>query len=213
MEETKVAESRKQIDKMLLGKLNSLKGDLLSLDLSKGIKAAEWFSNVIHLNKNHQKEREIRSELRQENNADTEQPLREKIKEVQKKDFPFGLKFGDIIHVEFGIGIGDELRDGHYAVILSRKGEMFLIAPLTSETLYFGDNTLYFEGLGLPSTKGPNCKSYVSFSQIRYIHSRRIKKIHKIHKSLNGRIHLDEDKALQILTNYNKILVEGIEIR
>ncbi|MCM3764616.1 type II toxin-antitoxin system PemK/MazF family toxin [Neobacillus niacini] len=203
--------TRKEIDNTLLGHINALKGKLISIPLNEGKFAAKWFLDLLNLNENHEKEQSLRSKIKV--GLATKESLKSELGKVSKKNFPYNLKFGDIIHVNYGLGVGDELKDGHYAIILSRKGDMFLVAPLTSQEVDFEENTIVFEDLGLPNKDGVESKkSYVSFSQIRYIHNRRIEKINNLDKSFEGRVKLSPDDALEILNNFNKIIISGIEI-
>lgn len=203
--------ARVSVDNKLLGYINALKGKLVAMNLNDGLFASKWFLDNLNLNENHDKEQSLRSKIKL--GIETKDSLRGDLKAVAKNNFPYNLKFGEIIHVNFGLGVGDELKNGHYAIILSRKGDMFLIAPLTSQELDFNENTLSFTDLGLPNKDGAAFKkSYVSFTQIRYIHNRRIEKINNIDPALNGRIKMNPDDALEVLNTYNKILVEGIEI-
>lgn len=208
---TEITRTRKEIDSRLLGHINALKGKLISIPLNDGVFATNWFLDLLNINQKHEKEQELRSKIKL--GLATKESLKDDLKKVAKVNFPYNLKFGEIIHVSFGLGVGDELKDGHYAIILSRKGDMFLVAPLTSQELDFDENTMYFDNLGIPNKAGVKDKrSYVSFSQIRYIHNRRITKINNLESSKNGRVKLDPDIALEILNTYNKIIVSGIEI-
>ncbi|WP_243357273.1 type II toxin-antitoxin system PemK/MazF family toxin [Bacillus litorisediminis] len=202
----------KTVNKRLLGKIDALKGEILSLDSYSGELYAVSFLKMLTTNKHHDKEKELKSKIKL--GLATKESLRDELRQVEKKNFPYNLQHGEIIHVDYGMGIADELRKGHYSVILSRKGEMFLVAPLTSQEQYYGKHTLFFENLNLPTFDGKDRdKSYVSFSQIRYVHSRRITKINHIDPSLNGRLSLDKDSTKKILQNYFNIINEGIEER
>jgi hypothetical protein len=110
------------------------------------------------------------------------------LKNVKHKNHPLNISKGDIVHVRFGVNLGDELSDldpslkdldGHYGIVVAQKGFMFLILPLTSSPLKLNDPDLdfYFEGLALP---GGYDKSYLAFAKMRFIHFRRIKRIHGI---------------------------------
>ena len=198
--------TRATIDKKLLGYIDSLKGKLISYPLEEGLFIGKWVLDNLKFNEDNEKEALLRSKIKLK--LATKESLRKNLRKVAKTNFPYNLKFGEIINVKFGLGVGDELKSNHYGVILSRKGKMFLVAPLTSQELDFGVNTVSYEDLGLPNSK----KTFVSFSQIRYVHERRITKIDKLPEDKDGRLKLEVEQAIRILDNYNKIIVDGIEL-
>ncbi len=126
--------------------------------------------------------------------------LKENINKLLPTNYPNSLTVGDIINVNFGIGFAGELSGDHYGIVLSRKGSMFLIAPLTKTPQPDKENTKFFEGLDLP---GENGKSYVNFGQIRFVHFRRLENIIGI---IEGKRHINIDEVKDILEKYNKII-------
>lgn len=193
----------------LIDKLNTLKGKLIKWNSFHAINHLDWFNAKLDHNIKHEQERHFRGLINQ--GLATFKDLSSDLNKVQHKGVPNDIKFGEIVHVSFGIGIGDEIKGGHYSVILSRKGKMFLIAPLTSKEQKFGKQTLYFESIDLPAKDGFNPdKSYVSFSQIRYVHARRIELVKDLPKGKN-RVNIGTDNAQKILDNYYEIVKSGIE--
>ena len=127
------------------------------------------------------------------------------------KNHPLNISKGDIVHVRFGINIGDELSDldtkltlfdGHYGIVLAQKGFMFLILPLTSHPQRLGDSSLefYYENLELPG--GCN-KSYPAFAKMQFVHLRRIKRIHGIP---DGKKQLSPEQISELDTKIKKLL-------
>jgi mRNA-degrading endonuclease toxin of MazEF toxin-antitoxin module len=205
-------DTRVRIDGKLLGKINALKGELLKLDTENAIFVSDWYIHKLVSARKHSEERFLKNQIK--NGIVSKDKVKADLDKVKKKNFPYNLKHGDIINVHYGFGFTDEINDTHYAVVLSRKGEMFLVAPLTSKVQDFGSNTLYFENLNLPSATGVSVnKSYVSFSQIKYVHSRRIEVINRLPKKDKGRKQLANEQTKQILDNYKNIITEGIEYR
>ncbi|MGG2480886.1 hypothetical protein [Brevibacillus borstelensis] len=148
-----------------------------------------WCIEKLRTNKAHQKEQTIRRNLNRKNltQQDRDQLTRE-LQKVKHKDHPKNITKGDIVHVKFGVNLGDELSDldgnykiidGHYAIVLGQKGFMFHILPLTSQPQRLNDPDLeiFFEGLALP---GGYDKSHLAFAKMQFIHIRRIKRIHGI---------------------------------
>ena len=198
----------------LEGHLKSIKSELLKInDDEKIIDYVKYIYEHIKTNNDYVVERKILKEIKEiSKNKDDEldvriAELKKEKKKYMQKNYPASLQCGDIIYVKFGMGIADEINNGHYGVILSQKGSMFLIAPLTSKEQKYGSNTIYYKNLGLPSANNAEEEiSYVSFTQIRYVHCRRIENISGIEK---GREHIDELKVKKIIENYNNIISEG----
>ena len=204
----------KNINDVLEGLLKTLKDEILKLNdniqiekyarcLLEQIKSNNDFINEQYLLKEIKNLKDFKDEDAQKRVSH----FKTEKKKYMQKNYPLNLKSGDIVYVKYGIGIADEIQDGHYSIILSQNGSMFLVAPLTSKPQKFDENNLYFENLGLPSKLVcEEEKSYVSFTQIRYVHCRRIENIENIK---GGRLHIDETKVDKILENYFNIITIG----
>lgn len=208
----------KKVRDIISGTLDAIKGELLDERNANAIAIVKWFLRQVVTNKKHKIEEYLFVERRriQKSTPIDEEKLIEvkaRLKQVAKDNFPYNLKTGDIIKVNFGIGIGAELKDTHYALILSRFADMFLVAPLTSEPGPYNEHIIFFEKLPLPTqAKNGEEKSYVSFCHIRYVHSRRIEKISNLDKSFDGRIHLDKPEVDRLMNFFHKIVEKGQEI-
>lgn len=167
----------------------SLWNELQDLDENYAKSFLEWCIQKSKLNKFHQKEQEIRRNLRKSGiKPEEEAKLRDELNNVKHRNHPTNIKRGDIVHVKFGVNLGDELSDldanyasldGHYGIVINQRGFMFLILPLTSQPQRIDDPELSvcFENLGLP---GGYTKSYLAFAKMKYIHFRRISRIHGV---------------------------------
>ena len=89
---------------------------------------------------------------------------------------PKSIKRGDIVRVEFGINIGEELsdenRDGHFAIIWGQQGFTFLVIPLTT-TIQIKNP--YAINLGKIDGLPQNTDSYAKLDYMRWIDKNRIK--------------------------------------
>ena len=107
---------------------------------------------------------------------------------------PDNLKRGDIIWVEFGVNIGNELSDiftkGHYALVWQVDLGNVVVIPLTSRNSY---NSPLCLNLGV--IKGLNdehlVESYLKLDAIRSISKRRIA---RIPNTVKGKIELDSNR-------------------
>lgn len=193
--------------KQMQDKIKSLYSEFLSTDEKYAFNYIDWVIEKLVINRKHMIEGDLRSKLKTLNpitsaNVAEEQKLKGEIKKVIHKNYPNSLVKGDIININYGIGLGDELSDDHYGVIISRLGTMFLVAPLTKTPQPFGENNLTFKGLGLPGEDSTKT-SYISFANIRYVHKRRIENIIGIS---NGRKHIDGKIVDDIMEKYNNII-------
>lgn len=171
-----------------------------------------WCIEKLKTNKNHFEESIIKSKLKKlPLNSEEQTSLKVQLKKVKHKNHPLNISKGDIVHVRFGINIGDELSDldtkltlfdGHYGIVLAQKGFMFLILPLTSHPQRLGDSSLefYYENLELPG--GCN-KSYPAFAKMQFVHLRRIKRIHGIP---DGKKQLSPEQISELDTKIKKLL-------
>lgn len=184
-------------------KLKSIYSELLDCDCDYSIEFADWFAEKLLENKNHFKEIDLNKKingLKNKTDIESQKQLRElkaDRKKVLPKNYPASLQKGDVIHVSYGIGLGDELTDGHYGIILSRKGSLYLVAPLTSTPQPYGEYNILIKGLDLPNEDKNG--GYVSYNHIRFVSYRRIENIQGIE---NGRRHVDKTVVDNILSNF-----------
>ena len=194
------ARAREELD----GIMNTIKGLLLDEEKEKALFQVRWFLDKTVMNKHHEEERALKNEIN--NKGEYNEERRELIKKrtaVTQKNCTLPINIGDIRHIKFGVGVGHELREHHYGIILARKGLMFLVAPLTSVPQNYGKYNCSFNNLGLPSKNGTKV-SHVSFCHVRYVHQRRIEDIkiaNKINKFCIDNIHVNK-----ILENFINII-------
>ena len=130
------------------------------------------------------------------------------IKRIQKGKFkrlPNNLIRGDIVNVEFGINIGNELSDsntnGHYAIIWAQQGFTFLVIPLTKKQQV---NNLFSENIGEIEGLPVKIDSYVKVDYMKWISSTRIR---WINEQSDGKIVIKDEKRLaNILTKIKGIM-------
>lgn len=207
----------KALEAYLEGKLKALTQELLKLDSEETLKDyLDWTINKLKYNEATLKEVTLKqqiSSLKLPEDKEAIDKLKLERKSFLQKDKPYELNVGDIINVKFGYGIGHELTGNHYAIILDRKGAMFLVAPLTSTPQNFGDNTAFFDNLSLPRNKDKVSadkpyRCFVAFSQIRYVHCRRINSINSLPnlKKWPAKITLTSPQVTDVLTKYINII-------
>lgn len=176
------------------GKIQSLSvnlwNELQDMDENYAESYLNWCIEKVKVNKLHQQEQLCKKKLKISTLKEKDKvELQRILNTVKYKNHPKNISKGDIIHVRFGVNLGDELSDldstfkkidGHYGIVISQKGFMFLVIPLTSHPQRSGDADLDFclENLQLP---GGHNKSYLAFAKMKFIHIRRIKRIHGIH--------------------------------
>jgi hypothetical protein len=94
---------------------------------------------------------------------------------------PKDLKRGDVVWVQFGINIGDELsddgKDGHYAIIWSQRGFMFTVIPLSSSKK---PRDMCAVDIGVIKELSASQISYAKIDMIRGIHIRRIRRLNAV---------------------------------
>ena len=111
---------------------------------------------------------------------------------------PDDLKRGDIVWVEFGVNVGNELSDiftrGHYALVWQIDLGNVVVIPLTSRNSY---NSPLCMNLGV--IKGLNqekrTESYLKLDAIRSVSKRRIQRIPNTEK---GKIELDSSQIREV---------------
>lgn len=93
-------------------------------------------------------------------------------------DIPSNINRGDIVRVNLGVNIGDELsdieQDGHFCLVWARKGFMLIVIPLT-KTPQIGNE--FAVNLGRIKGLPEDVDSYAKLEQIRAVSIRRIKRI------------------------------------
>ena len=122
---------------------------------------------------------------------------------------PQNMGRGDIVWVEFGINIGDELsdqhKDGHYAMIWAQQGFVFTVFPLTSsEDRAFNDCAVNIGRINhLPGDED----SYLKVDMIRSVSIRRIRKLNNVR---GGKITVTDQ---EILKKINDKIIEKLVIK
>ena len=168
----------------------NLWGELLDADEKFAESYLTWCIKQVKENKKNQKLIELNREKFKAKKDNEKEEIQKQIRSVQPKGHPYQITKGDVVLVQFGINVGDEISDlqkdqtmkrdhGHYAVVLAQKGFMFLVVPLSSQPQSNRKNPdmeMCIEDLGI----GNSDKSYVMFSQVNSIHIRRIKKIQSL---------------------------------
>lgn len=191
----------------------SLWNELQDMDENYAEAYLNWCIEKARANKLHQKEQNFKKQLKNPTlTQEQKNNLQISLRNVKHKNHPLNISKGDIVHVRFGVNLGDELSDldqslktldGHYGIVVAQKGFMFLILPLTSHPLRLNDPDLdfYFEGLDLP---GGYQKSYLAFAKMQFIHFRRIKRIHGIQ---NGKKELLPDQVIKMNKALKKLMI------
>jgi len=176
---------------------------LLNSDVDTAAQYTNWVLKKFRANGRHRAERIAKASIKRMQPWDPAySQLETEIARLQHRNFPRQLNKGDIIHVDFGVGFCDELSKGHYGIVLSRLYEMYLVAPLTKTPQRYGVNNMELHGLGLPG-RLPDDISYVNFTQVRYVHRRRIENIDGV---TGGVKHLSQEEADEVLDKFYKIV-------
>ena len=125
---------------------------------------------------------------------------------------PDYLKRGDIIWVEFGINVGNELSDlftrGHFALVWQVDLGNVVVIPLTSRNSY---NSPLCLNLGvIEGLSEDRSNSYLKLDAIRSISKRRIA---RIANTSSGKIELDKDRIRLVKKHiYTYFIEENYEI-
>lgn len=184
-------------------KAKSLFSELLDCDEDYALNLIEWYLEKTNTNKKHLQEMGIRNKMKplrdKKDNESKEKysKLRRELQSVLPNNYPKDIKKGDVLHVTFGQGYATELSDGHYAVILARKGSHFLVAPITKTQQPDKDNTMKLENIGLPGQD----KGFINYGQLRFVNYRRVENIYGISNRINI-----IDKVDEILEKFNNIV-------
>ncbi|GAB0171921.1 type II toxin-antitoxin system PemK/MazF family toxin [Lysinibacillus sp. CTST325] len=199
-------------------------GELLDVDENYAESYLNWCLKQLKENKNNMKHVNLKKQLSKAT-VEEEGKIKKQIRSVRPKGHPREIKQGDIVLVQFGINLGDEISDlqkdqsmkeehGHYSVVLAQKGFMFLVVPLSSQKQSYKDSgvEMCIKDLGI----GDSNNSYVMFNHIQSVHIRRIKNIQSLLPS--GKINL-EPAILKELTDkickfmkIDEIMVEETKI-
>lgn len=120
---------------------------------------------------------------------------------------PDDLKRGDIIWVEFGINVGNELSDvftrGHYALVWKISLGNIVVIPITSRNPY---NSPVCLNLGVIQGLGETpINSYLKLDAIRSISKRRIA---RIPNTINGKIILPPETIRTIKKHIYTYFIE-----
>lgn len=177
------------------GRLDSLWGELLDINENYAVSYIEWSLQKLVNNKKHFLELKFKRKRNKSSNDNERKDFQEEINKLKHKNIPQNISPGDVVHVTFGINLGDELSDidrennmidGHYAVVIGQKGFMFLVIPLTSQVQRVEPNMI-IKDIGLP---GATTESHVAFAKLKAVHIRRINRVHGIPE---GKKPLDPD--------------------
>lgn len=121
---------------------------------------------------------------------------------------PQNMQRGDIVWVEFGMNIGDEIsdqyKDGHYAMIWAQQGFVFTVFPLaSSEDKTFNDCAV---NIGKIKHLPGDGDSYLKVDMIRSISIRRIRKLNNVRA---GKVSVTDK---EILKRINDKILEKLVI-
>lgn len=188
-------------------KTKNLFSELLDLDEDYAMKLIDWYLEKTKTNKKHIKEKSLKAQL-QPLKGKTDPASLAEIKRLHKQmnsvkpaDFPQNIQKGDIVHVNFGQGYSGEISDGHYGVVIKRKGDNYLIAPITKTAQPDRANTKVLQNLGLPAKNGTVQTCYINFGQVKFVDYRRLEKVKGATKTFNISAELPD-----ILSKFNNII-------
>lgn len=131
--------------------------------------------------------------------------FRQSVLKVSYGAQPDNIKRGDIVWVEFGVNVGNELSDvftkGHYALVWAVDLGNVIVIPLTSRNSY---NSMLCLDLGIIDGLNDDgiTKSYLKLDAIRSISKRRIGRMSNRNQ---GKLSLNEmqiDKVKEHIYNY-----------
>lgn len=194
--------------------LASFWNEIQEIDANYAESYLKWCMEKLNINKKHIKELSLKRQLKFKAPGSNEyNSIKFSIKEASHRNIPKNISKGDIVHVKFGVNLGDELTDldnnqvtlaGHYAIVLAQRGFMFLVLPLTSQPQRENDPELIMilKDLGLP---GMINESHITIGKIRSVHIRRINRIHSLSE---GKISLTPEKIKEL----DSILIKFLAI-
>lgn len=133
--------------------------------------------------------------------------FRQSLLKVSYSSQPDDIKRGDIVWVEFGVNVGNELSDiftkGHYALVWAVDLGNVVVIPLTSRNSY---NSMLCLDLGM--IKGLNdemTNSYLKLDAIRSISKRRIG---RMPNKPRGKLTLTEEQIDMVKKHINNYFVK-----
>ena len=137
--------------------------------------------------------------------------FRQSVLKVSYCSQPDDIRRGDIVWVEFGVNVGNELSDvftkGHYALVWAVDLGNVVVIPLTSRNSY---NSLLCLDLGL--IEGLNedglTRSYLKLDAIRSVSKRRIGRMPNRNK---GKLTLSDEQLKKVKNHiYNYFVKEDV---
>lgn len=136
------------------------------------------------------------------------QYFRQSVLKVSYTSQPDDMKRGDIVWVEFGVNVGNELSDvftkGHYALVWSIDLGNVVVIPLTSRNYY---NSMLCLDLGI--IKGLNddelTRSYLKLDAIRSVSKRRIA---RMPNKPQGKLTLNDVQIQKVKEHINNYFIK-----
>ena len=133
--------------------------------------------------------------------------FRQSLLKLSYSSQPDDIKRGDIVWVEFGVNIGNELSDiftkGHYALVWAVDLGNVVVIPLTSRNSY---NSMLCLDLGVIKDLNDEMnKSYLKLDAIRSISKRRIG---RMPNKPQGKVTLNEDQIEKVKQHINNYFIE-----
>lgn len=134
--------------------------------------------------------------------------FRQSVLKVSYTSQPDDMKRGDIVWVEFGVNIGNELSDvftkGHYALVWSIDLGNVVVIPLTSRNSY---NSLLCLDLGIINGLNDDgvTRSYLKLDAIRSVSKRRIA---RMPSKAQGKLSLNEQQLKKVKEHINNCFVK-----
>ena len=134
--------------------------------------------------------------------------FRQSVLKVSYSSQPDDIRRGDIVWVEFGVNVGNELSDvftkGHYALVWALDLGNVVVIPLTSRNSY---NSKLCLDLGV--IKGLNdeglTKSYLKLDAIRSVSKRRLA---RMPNKPQGKLSLDNQQLQKVKNHISNYFVE-----
>jgi len=134
--------------------------------------------------------------------------FRQSVLKVSYGAQPDNMKRGDIVWVEFGVNIGNELSDiftkGHYALVWAVDLGNVVVIPLTSRNSY---NSALCLDLGTVEglCENGNTKSYLKLDAIRSVSKRRIGRMPNKNQ---GKLFLNQEQMDLVKNHIDKYFVK-----
>lgn len=188
-------------------KTKALFSELLDLEEDYAINLIDWYLEKVKTNKKHLEEQKLQMQLKplrgkpDQVSINSRKELYTKINKVKPSNHPQNIQKGDIVYVNFGQAYSGEIADGHYGVVIKRKGSNYLVAPLTKAPQPDLANTKTLENLNLPGKNGSVNKGYVNFGQIKFVDYRRLEKVKGLTTTINV-----SGEVPDLLNKFNNII-------